>query len=354
MISKIEINNLKCIKNLQMDCGSLNVLIGTNSSGKSTIQQALLLVAQNLETVEGLNGKLVELGNFKDAKCIYSEEEEMRIVLRGDNGSFLEETIILTDDEYMVNMQYDTGTEHKKWEETFSVKNRGFQYLSCRRIGPQKSYRKNMTLDDTVGIDGEYAMSYLDKHGKDLLEPEMCKGNVDFTLLGQVNWWLSYITGSAIMTEDISGMDMIKVTYQMNELNRIRPDNIGAGISYLIAVIVVCLAAPRKGIISIENPEIHLHPSAQAKVCEFLYFVAAAGRQIFAETHSDHIFNGFRAGLAAGSMRNELVNIQFVYLNEEHVSESVRVKIGKRGIIENQRKDLFDQFDIDLNKMIGL
>ena len=60
MICSLEINNLKCIKNMQMECRNLNVLIGTNSSGKSTIQQALLLVGQNLETVEGINGKLVE------------------------------------------------------------------------------------------------------------------------------------------------------------------------------------------------------------------------------------------------------------------------------------------------------
>ena len=140
----------------------------------------------------------------------------------------------------------------------------------------------------------------------------------------------------------------------MNDMKRIRPENIGAGTSYLIAILVMCLSAPEQGVVIIENPEIHLHPSAQAKVCEFLYFIAARGRQIFVETHSDHIFNGFRAGLATGSMQEDLLNIQFVYLNEQHLTETVKVKIGKRGKIENQRKDLFDQFDLDLNRMIGL
>lgn len=122
----------------------------------------------------------------------------------------------------------------------------------------------------------------------------------------------------------------------------------------MVAVLVMCLSAPEKGVIIIENPEIYLHPSAQAKVCEFLYFIAARDRQIFVETHSDHIFNGFRAGLATGSMQEGLLNIQFVYLNEQHLAEALKVKIGKRGRIENQRKDLFDQFDLDLNRMIGL
>ncbi|MDE7477828.1 MAG: AAA family ATPase [Lachnospiraceae bacterium] len=355
MINKLEINNLKCIKNMQMECRNLNVLVGTNSSGKSTIQQALLLVGQNLETVEGLNGKLVELGSFEDAKCIYSAEKELKIALRDDENHYVVKKFRLSSGtSYEVCRERTAEEEYEGWIDKLSIKKRNFQYLSCHRIGPCKAYKKNMTLDDVIGVDGEYAMSYLNQHGKDLMELPMCKGNVDYTLLGQVNWWLSYITDSTIMTEDISGTDLIKVSYQMNDMERIRPDNIGAGISYLIAVLVVCLSSPEKGVLIIENPEIHLHPSAQAKVCEFLYFIAATGRQIFVETHSDHIVNGFRGGIATGSMQEELINIQFVYLNEQHVAEAFRVKIGKRGRIENQRKDLFDQFDMDLNKMIGL
>ena len=77
-------------------------------------------------------------------------------------------------------------------------------------------------------------------------------------------------------------------------------------------------------------------------------------RQLFVESHSDHIFNGFRAGIASGEMEQDAINIQFISLNEEHLSQAMKVKIGRMGRIENQQKDLFDQFDIDLNKMIGL
>ena len=53
-------------------------------------------------------------------------------------------------------------------------------------------------------------------------------------------------------------------------------------------------------------------------------------------------------------MNNDAINIQFISLNEEHLSQAMRVKIGRMGRVENQKKDLFDQFDIDLNRMIGL
>lgn len=221
-------------------------------------------------------------------------------------------------------------------------------------MGPQNLYKKNMSIDEYIGNDGEYAVSYLNRHGGDLLEEKLQKEKNDYTLLGQVNWWLEYIADATIYTEEIPGADSIKASYQMNELSGIRPVNIGAGISYLISVLIACLSAPSESVTIIENPEIHLHPGAQSRLCEFFYFIAESGRQLFIESHSDHIFNGFRAGIASGEMKETLLDIYFTYLNDEHATETIKVKIGKFGNIENQRPDLFDQFDMDLNKMIGI
>ena len=62
MISKIHIEALKSIQEMTLDCAGLNLIVGTNSSGKSTLLQAILLNAQNREEKIGLNGKLVSLG----------------------------------------------------------------------------------------------------------------------------------------------------------------------------------------------------------------------------------------------------------------------------------------------------
>ena len=64
LIQKLQIENLKSIKNMEMECSRLNLLIGTNSSGKSSVLQGLLLVAQNMEQDCGLNGRLVSLGTY--------------------------------------------------------------------------------------------------------------------------------------------------------------------------------------------------------------------------------------------------------------------------------------------------
>ena len=96
-----------------------------------------------------------------------------------------------------------------------------------------------------------------------------------------MNWWLEYIADATIYTEEIPGADSIKASYQMNELSGIRPVNIGAGISYLISVLIACLSAPSESVTIIENPEIHLHREHSLRLCEFFYFIAESGRQLF-------------------------------------------------------------------------
>lgn len=351
MIKKLEIRNLKCIEKLEIECSRLNVFIGTNSSGKSTIQQALLFVGQNMEESAGLNGKYIHLGEFEEVRCQYGDSKEIQVKVVDDEEYHV--TKILKRDSETNKLHLITKTK-KDGHLPIKVTDRQFQYLSCHRIGPVALYKKNMTLEEDLGNDGEFAIAYLNEHGSDVLEQQLCQGEEDFTLLGQVNWWLNYIVGAEISTEEISGTDFVKATYQMNQVRNIRPGNIGSGVSYLISILIMCLSSPKEGIMVIENPEIHLHPAAQSKLCEFFYFITAADRQIFMETHSDHIFNGFRVGLANRKMKEDTVNIRFTYLDSQYLTQTEKVKIGKYGKVENQVKDLFDQFDIDLNRMLGL
>lgn len=352
MINKLTIDNLKSIDYIDISCVNLNLFVGTNSSGKSTILQALLLLAQNIAKKQGLSGDLVILGNFDEAKCIYSGKPKLAVSVEDDEGKLSVLDIEKCTNGYSVKLSSNSINENMN--QIFDIEQRKIQYLSCHRIGPQNLYKKNLNIADYIGIDGRYAISYLNKHGSDPLDESICKNTQDYTLLGQVNWWLKYIVDTEVSTEEIPGADMVKASYSSGGGTRIRPQNVGSGISYLISIIIMCFASPSDSIIVLENPEIHLHPKAQSKVCDFLYFISEHNRQLFVETHSDHIFNGFRAGIARGEIESEKVNINFVSLNEKYTTDVEKVKFGRFGRVENQRKDLFDQFDIDMNKMIGV
>ncbi len=86
-----QIRNFKSVSEADIPLAPLTILVGENSSGKSTLIQSILFMAQNAQSpVYGyqsnrgkldLNGNLVSLGTFGEA--IYSEAEEKIISLGG-------------------------------------------------------------------------------------------------------------------------------------------------------------------------------------------------------------------------------------------------------------------------------
>ena len=72
MINKIYIEGYKSIHKLEIELKRFNLFAGTNSSGKSSCIQALLLLVQNLENRYGLNGPYVSVGDYREIKNFYS------------------------------------------------------------------------------------------------------------------------------------------------------------------------------------------------------------------------------------------------------------------------------------------
>lgn len=242
-----------------------------------------------------------------------------------------------------------------------------FHYLSCHRIGVNDIYKKNMINETDFGIDGEYALAYLLKNEGETVKEDLIANDPNFTstLLGQVNYWMNYIVDTSLLLTDLKKTNYLQVKYNNNPKNKLsdalycRPINIGSGVSYLISIIISCLASNRKDVIIIENPEIHLHPKAQSRLCEFLYFISKTNRQIFVETHSDHIFNGLRVGIATKYMKQEDISVNFFALDEKNETQCNHIVFGDYGKVIGTNNnmdinDLFDQFDIDLDRMLGI
>lgn len=376
MISKVTVSALKSIRDLSIECSNFNLFVGTNSSGKSTFLQALLIAAQ-----EELNGKYISLGEFREArnysmpnspieieitekdkelpgwiKFVEDEEKEGYIV-----KDFLSDAI---SEEILFN---DLSTDIDPEQSLLPEEDICFHYLSCHRIGVDDIYKKNMIDETDFGIDGEYALAYLLRNEEAVVDEKLAvrKNDVTNSLLGQVNHWLDYIVGTTLSINDLKKTNYLQVKYNNNPANfssdalYCRPVNVGSGISYLISILITCLGAEEDSIIIIENPEIHLHPKAQSRLCEFLYHVSKAGRQLFIESHSDHIFNGLRVGVAQGKIKQEEITVNFFAMDEKYETQCNPVVFGEYGKITGTNEamdinDLFDQFEIDMDKMLGL
>jgi predicted ATPase len=66
------------------------------------------------------------------------------------------------------------------------------------------------------------------------------------------------------------------------------PSELGAGVSQVVPVVAASVLPHHRGLVMIEQPEIHVHPALQVELGD-LFIESAADRQFLIETHSEHL-----------------------------------------------------------------
>lgn len=99
------------------------------------------------------------------------------------------------------------------------------------------------------------------------------------------------------------------------------PD-VGFGISQVIPVLVQCFFAPHGSIIIMEQPEIHLHPSAQAALADVMIDVISSREngadrniQLVVETHSEHFLRRLQRRIAEDKVPRGKVSAYFANIS---------------------------------------
>jgi hypothetical protein len=76
--------------------------------------------------------------------------------------------------------------------------------------------------------------------------------------------------------------------------------DVGFGVSQVLPVLVQGLLVRPGGIYLVQQPEIHLHPDAQAGLADFFIYLASYGVITVVETHSEYLLLRLRRRLAEG------------------------------------------------------
>lgn len=292
MISQLRMKNFKCYKDCEINFVNFNVLCGPNSSGKSSINQAVLFLLQNNHGNKNeliTNGEYVHFDDFEEIKNDeISSEKHILIELIGDENKSCCLEIKKAADSNSIECVKNTTDFYLIAEENVF-------YLSAERIGPEDVYDKyNGTK---IGFYGENAVGYIAKNKDSVIEEKYAyqKGPTrDYTFLKEVNYWLQEIIGEKINANDLDKTDRARATYSKEgKALQVRNKNTGSGLSYVVSIITMVFSLSisnpsSKPTFIIENPEIHLHPKAQLKLMDFLSFMSSFC-QIIIETHSDHI-----------------------------------------------------------------
>ena len=107
--------------------------------------------------------------------------------------------------------------------------------------------------------------------------------------------------------------------------------DVGYGVSQVLPVVTELLRQDAPPMFLLQQPEVHLHPSAQAALGSLFCRIASWDRQVFIETHSDHLLDRVRmdARDGAGALKPEDVSI--LYFERQRLSvriHSLRIDEG--------------------------
>lgn len=353
MIQSIHIQNFKSIENQTFDFKPLTILTGANSSGKSSVIQAILFYVNRANNNVALNNYLRCLGTTKDLLFVKASKKQCAILPTINGKEMLP-----------INMVFDldvakndgvSSTQNAKLTPKFE---QDIFYLSANRVGQENICQ--IQDDIKFGINGEYIFSSYEFYKNIRLENEKLihKKAVAESLNAQVNFWLNKILDLNLMplTQKIDNTS-VKVSYQNVDLDdiEISPFNLGAGVSYLAKILILGLSLKEGDILIVENPEVHLHPKAVSKFAEFFAFLAQGNIQVILETHSEHIINKMRYLAFKKQISSQDIQI---YYRDKFDKPFDSIRINDRGKYINTNNEIIEFpagfFDSDLDELLEM
>lgn len=332
MINNLHIERFMDIVDETLEIKPLTIITGVNSAGKSAVIQSILTVLKRADAQGGFLLKSFDF-SFKSAVCKYGDYDYYKIQLDTDNGNIA----------YVLDAEKESLGPKPLW---IGIE-KNVYYLSANRKGydPQEFKAE----DYPVGIQGEYLFGSLYKEKDTPIVLDLEVGEEQKALGSQVDYWLKEILGMKFKVNTEEKNSNIIVSYDTDELKGLMPNQLGTAVSYLAKVLIMCLRAKQGDLLMIENPEIHLHPKAQAKLGEFLTVIVNAGVQLIIETHSEHVINKIQYQIYSGKLQSDMLAI---YYKEDSHDKFKRVVIDENGRYSEDFPEGF--FDASLGDLMEI
>ncbi len=108
--------------------------------------------------------------------------------------------------------------------------------------------------------------------------------------------------------------------------------DVGYGVSQVLPVITELLRRDAPPMFLLQQPEVHLHPSAQAALGSLFCQVAEPGRQLVVETHSDHLIDRVRMDVRDGVGRLKPDDVSILYFEWDDLDVHIHsIRLDEEG-----------------------
>jgi len=142
---------------------------------------------------------------------------------------------------------------------------------------------------------------------------------------------------------DHSGPFEVRVGFDNNDH---KLSNVGYGVSQALPVLIDIASSKNDQVFVVQQPEVHLHPRAQAAFGDFFFEMAQSRNHIFfIETHSDFIIDRFRLQLSkVRENKKPTTQIIFFKKNNKNGNSAHPIVIKNDGMLPEKVPDEYKEF----------
>jgi predicted ATPase len=118
--------------------------------------------------------------------------------------------------------------------------------------------------------------------------------------------------------------------------------DVGFGVSQTLPVIVALIAADPQQLVYIEQPEIHLHPRAQAALADIIVEAVNRGVRVTLETHSDLFLRRIQSLVAEDKLAHDKVKLHWFTKDEDGFTQVSTANLDPDGSFGDWPEDFGD------------
>ncbi|ACB54584.1 putative ATPase (plasmid) [Crocosphaera subtropica ATCC 51142] len=305
MLGKITIQRFKNLENLTLDLDRVNILVGSNNSGKSSILQAIqfaVSVGQTASLQSNVNWKDEKLStSLSPQQLIYAPLRDVYALAYGGKLVENKDQAIIISFEENQEKQNVLVTVRKGRNRNLSITVEG------KELGERLQIIETPYSIYVPGLAGIPDVEECKTPG--IVRKAAARGdankvfrNVLYLLHNESEQWKQFISDFNYLFPDLKVIvefnperdDYINCQIQANDENSLPIDLAGTGVLQAIQIIsYINIYKPQ--ILLLDEPDSHLHPNNQRKLAKMLIkLTEERDLQIIVTTHSRHLLDALR------------------------------------------------------------
>jgi predicted ATPase len=406
MLKKIRIQNFKCLQDTKdIEIRPLTFLVGPNSSGKSSVFQAILALKQTVESGDQRSPLIlqdyIDLGSYKDVFFNHDTNKDIKIDFEDINPLKWSVTFSVQENERTPGKIFVKSLElsgrksgsksifgglkivKEQKGEDYKIECGDKENVSDSPLNSNKFYiistkqpilLPKIEIASTVyrflpiRIETEKLFDYIYHVGPLRHEPERVysASGAYPPSVGKNGQWTIHIRPYNEKIRDILKYWLekfnISVDFTLEELKKgskryeivlkdyftkteVNLADVGFSTSQILPIIVQGFISPKHATLLLEQPEIHLHPKAQCVMGDLLVDIIKTKKRLIIETHSDLLIDRVCKHILLKD-ENKITpdDIIIYYFEPTKVSTKIRpITVNENAQYENFPEDFFKE-----------